>query len=133
MNDIPSEPDPQSIAIGRATRFGFAAIVLGMSYPNICLAMRLDAFAAIFRDMLNGKPLPATTTFILGAQPFFIGVSFLIPVSAVGLIFAGRLTHSLYLSGVLVLSVFLQLFFTWQAMCAPLFQIIKTMAEGVNP
>jgi len=130
MNDISSESDSQSVNTGRAIRFGFAAVVLGMSYLNIRLALRLHAFGAVFQDMLGGKPLAAITTLVLGAQPFLIGVSILIPVAAVALVFVGRLTHSIYLSGALVLAVFFQLFFTWQAMCAALFQIVQGMTGG---
>ena len=130
MNAILSESDSQAVATGRAIRFGFAAVVLGISYLNIRLALGLHGFAAVFRDMLGGKPLPAITTLVLGAQPFLIGVSILIPIAAVAMVFVGRVTQSIYLSGALVLAVFFQFFFTWQAMCAPLFQIIQGMSGG---
>jgi hypothetical protein len=130
VNDTLTESNLLSVATGRAIRFGFAAVVLGMSYLNIRQALSLHAFAAVFRDMLGGKPLPSVTTLILGSQPFLIGLSILIPIAAVAAIFVGRVTTSIYLSGVLVLAVFFQLFFTWHAMCAPLFQIIQGMSGG---
>lgn len=130
MNDLPSESGLPSAATGRAIRFGFAAIVLGMSYPNIRLALGLHAFTAVFGDLLGAAPLPAITRLVLGAQPALIGVSILMPLAAVAMVFAGRITQSIYLSGALVLAVFFQLFFTWQALYAPLFQIVQNMAGG---
>jgi hypothetical protein len=128
MNHISSEPESQSVALGRAVRFGFAAVALGMSYPNICLALRISAFRAIFKDLLGNKPLPSITTLVLHAQPFLIGLSIVIPLVAIALIFIGRLTHSIYVSGVLVLAVLFQLFFTWHAISAPLFTIFQSMS-----
>jgi hypothetical protein len=130
MNNNSSELESQFVALGRSVRFGFAAIVLGVSYPNIRLALGIGAFRVIFQDMLGNKPLPAITTLVLQAQPFLIGLSVVIPLVAVALIFVGRLTHSIYVSGVLVLAVLFQLFFTWQAISAPLFKIIQSMSGG---
>ncbi len=130
MTGISSEPQLQSAATGRAIRFGFAAVVLGMSYPNIRLALGLYAFGAVYRDMFGGKPLPAITAMVLHAQPFLIGISILLPLLAFALVFVGRLTQSLYLSGVLLLAVFIQLFFTWQGVSAPLFRIVQSISGG---
>jgi hypothetical protein len=120
-------PQSEAIAAARAVRFGFAAVVFGMSYPNIRLALGLHHFEMIFRDMLGNKPLPAVTVFVLQAQPFLLGVSILIPLAAIAIIFTGRLSRSIYISGVLVIAVFFQLFFTWHAVSAPLFVIIQGM------
>src|SRR3954471_12001256 len=106
MSDLSSQSELQSVAVGRAIRFSFAAVVLGMSYLNIHLALGLHAFGAVFRDMLGGRPLAVVTTSVLAAQPFLIAISILIPIAAVAAIFVGRLTRSIYLSGVLVLAVF---------------------------
>lgn len=130
MNDIFKDPDSQSLSTGRAIRFGFAAVVLGMSYPNIRLALGLHRFGAVFQDMLGGKPLPVITTVTLQAQPFLAGLSMVIPLLAVALVFVGRRTQSIYISGILILAVFFQLFFTWQAVSAPLFQIVQGMSGG---
>ena len=127
MNNPPPEADLQAIAAARAVRFGFAAVVLGMSYPNIRCALGIYRFELIFRDMLGGKPLPAITTFVLQAQPVLLGLSILIPLAAIILIFAGRLSRSIYVSGGLILAVFFQLFFTWQALSEPLFEIVRAM------
>ncbi len=99
-----------------------------MSYLNIRLALGLHGFAAVYRDMLGAKPLPSMTTFVLGAQPFLIALSILIPIAALGMVFVGRITRSIYFSGALILIVFFQLFFTWQAISAPLIQIVQGMA-----
>ena len=127
MNDPSLETEPQAIAAARAVRFGFAAVVLGMSYPNIRCALGIYRFELIFRDMLGGKPLPAVTTLVLQLQPFLLGLSILIPLAAIILVFAGGLARSVYISGALILAVFFQLFFTWQALSAPLFDIVRAM------
>lgn len=133
MNQAPSAAELQSTDLARAVRFGFAAVVLGMSYPNIRCALRLHRFDQIFRDLLNQKPLPAITTFLFHAQPMLVGVSVLIPVLAVVLIFVGSAKHSIYMSGVLILAVFLQLFFTWHALAAPLLTLIRVMQGDSVP
>ena len=73
MNDPKAESDIVSISVARAVRFGFAAIIVGLSYPNIHCARRLHAFEQVFHDMLGGKPLPALSTFVFHAQPIFLG------------------------------------------------------------
>lgn len=127
MNNPSPETDSQAIATARAVRFGFAAVVLGMSYPNIRCALGIYRFELIFRDMLGGKPLPVITTFVIQAQPVLLGLSILIPLAAIILIFAGRLSRSIYVCGGLILAVFFQLFFTWQALSEPLFDIVRAM------
>jgi hypothetical protein len=116
-----------AIAAARAVRFGFAAIVLGMSYPSIHFALVIPRFAQIYQDMLGARPLPVATTWILQFRPFLLGLSILIPLAAISVIFAGGLTRSIYISGGLILTVFFQLYFTWHALSAPLFDIVSAM------
>jgi len=130
MNNTSPEGGSQSVSVARAVRFGFATVVLGLSYPNIQCARRLHAFEQVFRDMLGDKPLPAVTTFILHAQPALLGLSILFPILAVVLVFIPRLAQSIYVSGVLILLTFFQLFFTWHAVSEPLFSIIQGMSGG---
>src|SRR4051812_6296651 len=103
MSDLPA--DHEAVSAARAVRFGFAAVVLGMSYLNIYQALALHAFAAVYNDMLAGHPLPTITALTLRAQPILIAVSMLIPVAALAAVFFGRLAQSIYLSGALVLAV----------------------------
>jgi len=121
------ETEPQAIAAARAVRFGFAAVVLGMSYPNVQCALAIPRFAQIYQDMLGARPLPVATTWILQFQPFLLGLGILIPLAAIILIFAGGRTRSIYISGGLILTVFFQLFFTWHALSVPLFDIVIAM------
>lgn len=133
MNEASSDSELQSEAVARAVRFGFAAIVFGLSYANIRCALGLHAFKHIFRDLLNQRPLPPITTFLFQAQPVLVGISFLLPALAAVLIFVGRLKHSIYMSGALILAVFFQLFFTWHALAAPLLTLIRTMQGDDSP
>src|SRR5438094_66849 len=125
MDQLSLDSSSQVPSLARAVRFGFAAIVVGMSYPNIQLVLRLHTFEQVFRDMLGDKPLPVATALVLHAQPFLLGSSFVIPLVAVAVIFVRRLAASIYICGVMILLVFFQLFFTWQAVTAPLFAITQ--------
>ena len=118
MIETPKEPGlPELI---RAMRFGFATIVLGVSYPNIRLALCLPSVEQLFRDMLGDKPLPPITSFVIHSQHFFIGASILIPLASIALIFSSRTIRSIYISGVLMIAVFVQLSITLQAVIGPL-------------
>jgi len=129
MNDSTTSFEAQLFSIGRAVRFGFAAMVFGLSYPNIRCAFGINHFRQIFVDMLGAKPLPSATALVLQIQPFLIGLSILIPLLALAFLFVPRLAYSIYASGVLVLLVFVQLFFTWHALTIPLFTIIEGMQQ----
>ena len=131
MNTPPTEPAPEAIAVARATRFAFAAIVLGLSYPNIRFALNLHTLGGVYTDMLGGdSEIGAVTSFVLRAQPFLVALSILIPIAALVGIFRGRLSRSIYISGVSIIVVFVQLFFTWHAGLAPFYEIMRRMQGG---
>lgn len=90
-----NEPKAELTSIGRAVRFGFIAIVLGVSYPNIRLALLLHRFDQMYRDLLGGKPLPAPTDFVVHSQPLLLGISIAIPFWAVAAICLAPLSRSL--------------------------------------
>ena len=115
MSDLSSEPNKLDSAVARAVRFGFAAMVLGLSYPNIQCARRLNNFEQIFSEMTGDMPLPEISSFVFHAQPMLFAVSIIIPIMAITIIFWTRLAHSIYISGTLVLLTFLQLFLMWHA------------------
>ena len=119
--------EAELVQISRAVRFGLAAIVIGLSYPNIHCALGIDNFSQIYADMLGNKPLAGATVFMVRFQPLFIGLSILFPVSAVATIFTPGLARSIYIAGFLVLAIFAQLFFQWSTLTAPLFDIISGM------
>jgi hypothetical protein len=125
MND--ASPESEVKNIGRAVRFGFIAIVLGVSYPNIRLAFVLDRFAVIYNDMLNGKPLPPATDFVLHSQPLLMAISLLIPLVALGLIWLAPLSRSLWSAGAVIVAVFVQLHFTFTAVLLPGIDIITSI------
>jgi len=134
MNPPSTEPGSQTIAVARAVRFGFTAIVLGMSYPNIRLALGLHRFGVIYQDMLGGdQTFPLVTRLILWTQPFLVTLSILIPLAAILTLFVGRLSRSIYITGVLLLVVFLQVFSTWHAVAAPFLEIIRRMQGEPQP
>ncbi|HZJ17204.1 MAG TPA: hypothetical protein VFD27_19280 [Chthoniobacteraceae bacterium] len=133
MSDIPDEDAAEVRSVARAVRVACTAIVLGISYANVNFALGLHAFGQVFRDMLGNKPLPIITTFVLHYQPFLLGLSLLIPVAAVTLIFMARIAQSIYIGGTLILLAFFQLFFTWRAVSAPLFAIIQNMSAVGQP
>jgi hypothetical protein len=103
----------------RAVRFGLASIVLGLSYPNIHCALSIKAFQDVFTSSEAGT----AAGIIYGHQPLFVGLSILLPVAAVANIFMPGIVRSIYLSGVLVMAVFVQLFFQWFTMMGPISKI----------
>jgi hypothetical protein len=119
-------------ASSRALRFALVALVLGLSYPNIRLALALPNFQQIYTDMLGNKPLPAATTFIIHARTVLLLLSFAVPLLALLSLALRSLSKSTYLAGFLILAIFIQLFSTWHAVALPLFDIIQGM-ESTPP
>lgn len=115
------------IRISHAIRCFFAAIVLGLSYPNIHCALGIDKFQQIYSDMLGNKPLAAVTVFVVHYQSLLVGLSILFPVVAVATIFMRDTARSIYISTVIIFAVFAQLFFQWFTLTGPLFNIIRDM------
>ncbi len=128
MNEplIPTDKSELS-RVSRAVRFALAALVLGMSYPNIHCAFGIPKFQQIYQDMLMGKPLPQVTEFVVRFQIVFEALSILLPVLALGSVAARGTTRPLYVVGGVVLGIFVQIFFQWFALTLPLFGIIKEM------
>jgi len=116
--------------MSRAVRFGLAAIVFGLSYPNVHCAIHIDKFQQIYADMLGNKPLPALTVFIIHYHWLFVASSIVFPVAAFLTVFVPGVTRSIYISGFLVIATFVQLFFQWHALTGPLFSIIQGMAPA---
>jgi hypothetical protein len=124
MNDVPSvktfaEPPTAT----RGVRLSLIAVVFVISGPNASLAMDIQRAGRFFGELLNGKPLPAITEFVLHAQPFFIALSLFIPLVAVATFFVRRLDWFVYLSCVLILTVFIQMLGTWQVILLPFLTI----------
>jgi hypothetical protein len=120
--------EPELVRVSRAVRFGLAAIVIGLSYPNIHCALGIDNFKQVYADMLGNKPLAAATVFMVRFQPLFVALSILFPVLAVATIFTPGITRSIYIAGFLVIAIFAQLFFQWFTLTGPLFNIIRDMS-----
>jgi hypothetical protein len=114
--------------LSRAVRFGLAALVIGLSYPNIHCAVAITHF----RDMYDGmgvQKVSRTAAFLFAHRPLFVGLSILLPLAAVVSIFTRDKVRSIYLSGFLVIAVFVQLFFTWFTLTAPLWGLIGDVAK----
>jgi hypothetical protein len=116
MHEASKNPDTTAhsevVRISRAIRFFFAAIVLGLSYPNIHCALGIGHFQQIYSDMLGNKPLAAATVFMVQHQYLFVGLSILFPIVAVATIFTPGITRPIYIAGVLIFAIFAQLFFS---------------------
>jgi hypothetical protein len=130
-----SEPDPdpthsEFLRVAQAIRFALVAIILGISYPNIRCALAIPALQRIFTDMLGNKPLPFDTTFAIHFHVLLVLLSFAIPLLAIISLFLLRLSTSIYLAGVLIIAVSLQLFSTWHAVTSPLTSIITGMEQS---
>jgi hypothetical protein len=111
-----STTNTENVRFSRAVRFVLAAIVLGLSYPNIHCALAIKAL----QDAFAIHPTKAVDLFLYQHQPWFFGSSILIPVAAIVSIFTPGAVRSLCGLAVLVLIVLLQLFFTWFALTGPI-------------
>ena len=133
-----SEPllSPEVVQLGRAIRFAFVSFVVGLSYFAIRTtwfiraAWTAQGFAHVFHDMLNGKPLPAITVFVLKVYPLLLICSVLVPVLAAGTLFSRRLVASFYLLGGLWVLALIQFLVMYQGLSAPFFEIIQAMQGG---
>jgi hypothetical protein len=130
MTDPEADAENSLRALARAVSFGFAAVVVGLSYPNIHCALRIGAVRQVFDDMLGGKPLPLITSFAFQAQPFLLAISVLVPVIAVVAVCICRTPRSLYIFGCLILLQFIELYFMWHVVSAPLLAIVSGMSGG---
>jgi hypothetical protein len=123
MNAHDNNPtEAESLRIFRALRFALVAVVLGVSYGNIHTAFSLTEYQQIYHDMFS-KPLPTDTDFVFRFRILLDTLSLALPTIAVITLFASSLSRSIYIVGCIIGMVFIQLFFTWQAVSTPLFQI----------
>ena len=130
-NEAEPTPPPDAIdlrQLARAIRFALVAIVLGLSYLGLRGSLSIGDFELIFRDMLGGKPLPALTVFVLGARPFFLGISILVPALAIATLFLRGVVRSFYVIGALGFVTIAQFITLYHALSAPLSQIISAMS-----
>ena len=80
--------------------------------------------------MLNGKPLPVLTTFVIHFYLLLLVCAWLIPLLAVGILFSRRLVASFYLLSGLCFLVVPLCISIYQALSAPFFTIVQTMEGG---
>jgi len=114
--------------LARAVRFVFVVPVLGFSYLAIRSSLSIASFEAMFKDMLGGKPLPALTTLVLELRWLFVAVALLVPALAIGCLFLRRVVWSLYLLGGLALVPLAETCVLYQALSAPLLQIVAALS-----
>ena len=125
---LPAASVQEVASLSRALRFTLCALVLGISCFNILSALAIGKFAAIFNDMLAGKPLPPLTEMILTLWPGLVVLSLLIPITAIALLFVRRLVLPVYLSVGLAIVAICQLFLTHIAMLFPLLDVVRGMS-----
>lgn len=122
--------DPQKeirqISIGVRT-LAIAFIVV-LDYLNIRLALMINYFGGIFRDMLGDKPLPALTQFIVANELLFVtlALAFLTGAVCVAIFVRNHIIALLSLSAIL-LAIGIQLILTLSGLYAPLQSIIAGM------
>lgn len=101
--------------LSRAVRFGLASIVLGLSYPNIHCALTIKEFLNVMGDKPTGLG-----ALMLENQHLFVGFSILLPVTAIVTIFTREKIWSIYIGGLLVIAVLVQLFAQWFTLMSPI-------------
>ena len=130
---IPPEETIDVAQLARAIRFAFVALVGSISYFSIRTSLTIPAFRAIFSDMLNGKPLPLITEWVLSTAPMFAAFSIVVPIVAIATLFSRNFVRSFYILGGLAIFSVIQFVIVYQAMSLPLVEIIKSMGTGVEP
>ena len=129
MNSDEQDSPAQTInAVLNAIRFALVAILLGLSYFSLRSSLSIGNFESIFRDMLEGRPLPVLTRFVLGARPFFVAAAFLVPLAAIATLFLRRLAMSFYIIGALAFITVVQVVVLYEGLTAPMAGIITRMA-----
>jgi hypothetical protein len=121
---------PQLDALTRALRFFVATIVVGLSYPNIRLALSIVDYQQLYHDMLGNKPLPPITTFFINYSWLFDIVAIILPFAAIALVFSRNAVRSIYLCGWIILVLFCVLFFEWHALIVPITAITQGFQGG---
>ena len=130
MNDVDEDADKvEFVSITRALRYALTALVLGISYPNVRLALGISTFQRVYRDMLGNHPLPPETAFIIQARAILIVLSLVLPMLVVLSLFFRRRSLSIYVIALVIIPIFVQMFFTWQAVVSPFYMIVQGM-EG---
>lgn len=125
--------DPQKeirqISIGART-LAIAFIVV-LDYLNLRLALMINSFGVIFRDLLGGKPLPSFTQFILANELLFVtlALAFLTGAVCVAIFVRNHLIALLSLSAIL-LAIGIQLILTLSGIYAPYQSILIGLSGG---
>jgi len=118
-------------ALARAIRFALVCILLGLCYINVRSALSINAFISIFEDMLNGKPLPSITMFVIQFRILFASLSVILPFCAILILFSSQVIRSFYALGLLALITLVEFATLYYALLSPLRVIIQSM--GASP
>ena len=135
MNSSSQDPEEEAnlpaslqfIAVGRALRFFAVAVTLVLSYPNFCMARRINSFGMIFHDMLGNRPLPVLTAFVTEHSFCFLMLALLLPLLALVIGFVANLARCMVALGLIVLTAFIETLLLWNALSGPLTSIIQGM------
>jgi hypothetical protein len=119
MDTPPPAPLIDTAALARAIRFALVCILLGLCYINLHCALNINAFISIFKDMLNGKPLPAITVFVIQSRILLTSLSVILPFCAFLTLFSSQLIRSFYALGLLALLTLIELVTVYSALGVP--------------
>jgi hypothetical protein len=122
-------PSVDAAQLARAVRFALVGLVVGLSYFSIMASMSIGLFNALFNDMLNGRPLPRVTEFILQTRGLFMASSMLVPGVAVGTLFSRKVVQSIYLLGALGFFTIGQSILIFQCLILPLTSMTMHMSS----
>jgi hypothetical protein len=119
------------LELARATRFALVCIVLGLSYFAIRASLNIQTFMRVFEDMLgSSSQLPTLTIAVFKARYVFVGISFAVPALCLGLLFVRNVPRAIRLIGVAALVVIAKSIVLYNALSAPLAEIVKRMQSG---
>ena len=104
--------------------------LLVLSYFALRLSLSMGSFKQIFADMLEGKPLPAVSSFVLQARFLLVALSASIPIAAISTLFWSNLRNSFLLLGWAALTALLLIVLLCEGLTAPLIGLIDQLGSA---
>ena len=136
MNDADSialqDLKKQVADLSLAVKIGFFALLLAASWFNIRITFYIPRFDLVYRDMLNGAVLPAGTLLAVRMSQWLAGLACALPAVGLVALFAKSARNSVITIGICMIAAVVQFLFTWSALSAPLFEIIRKMGADAS-
>jgi hypothetical protein len=126
-SQVSDSSEPRLMQMGRAIRFSIVGIVVGFSLLSLRASLSINRFRELFKEMLNGRPLPELSLLVVNNNTLFFLLSVAVPLTAIGMLFSRNLVRSFYILGFLGFFTFFEFLILYQALSLPFGQILSSM------